>query len=189
MGGYLLERCRVAGWTAGGRLACLAKLVAMLPWLVSAQYCARQGASAYLELWAFLLLLVAAAILTRSTSRVLAGAFFALALLTGILAASMLYGCSMTVPNEQGMATDLAPGVYTTLRCLGREVFGTASGWVVTATECAVAVALFFLARVRWKKAGRVLGFIGSAFLTILTFVTGFLAFFGFSWCASARLF
>lgn len=167
----------------------MAKLVAMLPWLVSAQYCARQGASAYLELWAFLLLLVAAAILTRSTSRVLAGTTLALALFTGILAASMLYGCSMTAPNEQGMTTGLAPGIYTTLKCLGHEVFGTASGWVVTATECVVAIALFLLARVRWKKAGRVLGFTGSAVLTILTFVTGFLVFFGFSWCSSARLF
>lgn len=161
----------------------------MLPWLVSAQYCARQGASAYLELWAFLLLLLTAAILTRSASRIVTGTLLALAVLTGILAVSMFYGCSMAAPSEQGLGTDLASGIYKTLRCLGYEVFGTATGWIVTATECIVAVVLFSLARARWKKAARVLGFTGSALLAILTLVTGFLVYFGFAWCTSSRLF
>lgn len=161
----------------------------MLPWLVSAQYCARQGASAYLELWAFLLLLVAAAILTRSSSRVVTRTVLALAALTGILGASMFYGCSITAPSEQGLGTELASGIYRALRCVGHDVFGTATGWIVTATECTVAVVLFALARVRWKNAVRVFGFIGSGLLAILTLVTGFLVYFGFAWCTSARLF
>jgi hypothetical protein len=167
----------------------LGLVMGMLPWLVSAQYCARQGASAYLELWALLLLLVAAATLTRSTSRATRGTLVVLAAVTGILALSMFYGCSMTAPSEQGLGTTMASGTYTTLKCLGYGVFGTATGWIITAVLCIAAIVVFTLARVRWKSAGRVFGFIGAALLTTLTFISGFLVFFGFAWCTSARLF
>lgn len=163
--------------------------IGMFPWLVSAQYCARQGATAYLILWAFLLVLIGAAMLIRSNARVMKSALLVFALLTSVLGVSMFYGCSIAAPSEQGLGTTMAAGVYTTLRCLGYEVFGTATGWIVTATECIAAIALFSLARVRWKKAGRVFGYIGSGVLLILTVATGFLAYFGFAWCTSARLF
>jgi hypothetical protein len=83
----------------------------------------------------------------------------------------------------------MAAGIYTTLRCLGWDVLGTATGWIVTATLCIAAIVVFTLALVRWKSAGRVLGFIGSGLLAILTFASGFLVFFGFAWCTSSRLF
>ena len=163
--------------------------VNLIPWLVSAQYCVRQGASAYLELWAFLLLLAGAAIITRSRSRALSRTFIAFAVLTGLQATSTFYGCSMVAPSEQGLGTDLPGGTYTILRCLGWEPFGTATGWIIFAAECIVAIVLFVLAINRWKRAGKVLGFIGSALLTIVACFSGFLLYFGFSWCTSSRLF
>jgi hypothetical protein len=156
---------------------------------LSAQYCVRQGASAYLELWAFLLLFAAAAIVLRRTSRILSGTCALFAVLTGIVGGSMFYGCSMTAAAQQGLGTDLPARTFNVLRCLGWEPFGTATGWVILAVECIATVALFTLAMVRWKKAARVLAFIGSALLLALSCASAFFLFFGFSWCTSSRLF
>ncbi len=161
----------------------------LLPWLVSAQYCARQGASAYLALWAFLLLLVGSAILARKTSRVLSRTFVAFAVLTAFLGTSIFYGCSVAAPAEQGLGTNLPAAIYSTLRCLGVEAFGTATGWIVFAVSCIATIVLLVSAIIHLKKTARVFGFAGSALLLMVTFVTGFLLFFGFSWCTSSRLF
>ena len=157
-------------------------------WL-SAGYCVRQGASAYLELWAFLLLLAGAAIVTRRSSRVLSGTFVAFALLTTALGISMFYGCSMTAASEQGLGTDMPAHTYSLLRCLGQGTFGMATGWIALAVECLATIVLFVLAIVRWRKIARVFAFIGSALLFALSCAGAFLLFFGFSWCTSSRLF
>lgn len=160
----------------------------VLFWL-SAQYCVRQGASAYLELWALLLLLAGASILTRKTSRVLSGGLGLFALLTAAVGASMFYGCAMTAASEQGLGTNLPGGTYNVLRCLGWEPFGTATGWVILAVECVATLTLLVLAIVRWKKAARAFAFVGAGVLLALSCATAFFWFFGFSWCTSSRLF
>lgn len=155
----------------------------------SAGYCVRQGATAYLELWAFLLLLAGMAIAMRRRYPALSVTFVTFALLTGIHGASMLYGCSMTAASEQGLGTDLSGGTYEVLRCLGWSPLATANGWIAFAIECIGTIVLLVLAIVRWKRVVRVFGFIGSALLFALSCAGGFLLFFGFSWCTSSRMF
>ena len=162
--------------------------VSVLFWL-SAQYCVRQGTSAYLELWAFLLLLAGASIRTRKVSRVLSAGLGVLALLTAVLGASIFYGCSMTAPAQQGLGTDMPAATFELLRCLGWQPLGTATGWSILGVEVAAMLTLLVLAIVRWRKTARVFGLIGSGMLLALSCAGGFLWFFGFSWCTSSRLF
>ncbi|HZZ00703.1 MAG TPA: hypothetical protein VFE36_14130 [Candidatus Baltobacteraceae bacterium] len=160
-----------------------------MPWYIPAQYCARQGATAYLEMWALLLVLAGAAILTRRTSRFLAGTFVVFAALTGILGTSMFYGCSVSAPAEQGLGTNLPAATYGILRCFGHDVGYTAYGWVLFVLSCGGAIALFVFGIIRWKQAGRALAIIGAALLAMAAFAVSFFLLFAFSWCASSRLF
>jgi len=161
----------------------------VIPWHVSAQYCARQGATEYLEMWALLLVFAGGAVLTRKASRGVSGAFVGFAVLTGVLGASMFYGCSMTAASEQGMTTDLPHATYTILRCLGYDVRYLTNSWALFAVSCAGAIALLIFGTIRWKRAARAYAFTGSALLTVAAFVFAFFLLFGFSWCSSSRLF
>lgn len=161
----------------------------MIPWHVPAQYCVRQGATAYLEMWALLLAFAGAAVVTRKTSRALSGTYVAFAVLTGVLGVVTFYGCSMTAAGEQGMGTDLPSGTYTILRCLGYDVYSLANTWLLFAVSCTAAIALLVFGLIRWKKAARAYAFTGSALLTIAAFAFAFFLAFGFSWCSSSRLF
>ena len=159
----------------------------MLFWL-SARYCARQDATAFIELWALLLVLIAAAVVTRKRSRVYSGTLVVFAALTAAYGSSIFYGCSMTAANEQGLGSDLAASTFNILRCLGNDALGTATGWALLVVLCLAAIALLVLGVVRWKALTRVLAFAGSAVLLILTFALAFFLVFGFSWCTSQRL-
>ena len=157
--------------------------------LLSAQYCARQNATAFLELLALLLVLCGAATAARRFGlRFCSGALFFFALLTCIIAASMFYGCSATAANEQGLPSDLAAGTYTFLRCLGTDVFEMVQGWVLFAVSANAAIALVVFGVRRRRTAVRVPAFAGAALLVILTLTFGFFLLFGFSWCESQRL-
>ena len=167
--------------------------------MLSAQYCARQNAAAFLELWGLLLVLCGAAVATLFVARRLgserqfgarfcAGSLFFFALLTGILAASMFYGCSATAASEQGLGSDLAAGTFTILRCLGTDVLSTVQGWVLLVGSSIAAIALVIWGLFRRRAAVRVPAFIGAALLVVLAFAFGFFLLFGFSWCASERL-
>ena len=157
--------------------------------MLSAQYCARQNATAFLELWALLLVLSGAAVTARQFGlRFCAGALFFFALLTGIIAASTFYGCSATAANEQGLPSDLAASMYTFLRCLGTDVFEMVQGWVLFVGSTNAAIALVVLGIRRRRAAVRVPAFAGAALLVILALAFGFFLLFGFSWCESQRL-
>ena len=170
----------------------------MLP-LLSAQYCARQNTAAFLLLWGLLLVLCGAAVATLSLARSIGrgrlfavrfcgGALFFFALLTGILAASMFFGCSATAASEQGLGSDLPGDTYRVLRCLGTEVLSMAQGWVLLVGSSIGAIALVVLGRFRPRAAVRVPAFGGAALLVIVAFVLAFFSLFGFSLCTSMRL-
>lgn len=156
---------------------------------LSAQYCVRQGASAYLELWAFLLLLAGAAILTRRFSRVSSGVLTLLAVLTGGVGASIFYGCSMTAAADQGLGWFGDRAWYTPLHCLGQNALGNATGWCLIVATCLGAILLLRLGIIRRKPSARVMAFAGSAVLLVFAFAQGFFFTFGWSWCTSSRLF
>jgi hypothetical protein len=178
--------------------SCFTEAVHGLPWL-SAQYCARQNATAFLELWGLLLVLCGAAAATLFAARRLgsdrqfaarfcAGALLLFALLTGILAASTFYGCTATAASEQGLTSDLPAGTFTVLRCLGTSVLGMVNGWVLLVVTSIAAIALVVLGIFRQRAAVRVPAFAGATLLVILAFAFGFFLLFGFSWCESQRL-
>lgn len=167
--------------------------------MLSAQYCARQDATSFLELWALLLLLCAAAAATlllarrQGTNPNIAvrfcfGVMLLFALLTGLFAASIFYGCSATAANEQGLPSNLAAGAYTFLRCLGTDVLGMVQGWVLLVASTIAAIALAGYATVRRRPAVRIPAFGGALLLILLAIASGFFLLFGFSWCTSQRL-
>ena len=167
--------------------------------LLSSQYCARQNASAFLELWALLLVLCGAAVVTLFAARRLggdrqfglrfcAGSLFFFALLNVVITASMFYGCSATAASEQGRPSDLAANTFTLLRCLGTDVFEMVQGWVLFAGSTNAAIALVVFGIRRRRAAIRVPAFAGAALLLILALAFGFFLLFGFSWCESQRL-
>ena len=172
--------------------------MSVLQWL-SAQYCARQNATAFLELWAMLLVLCGAAAAMRFAAPQLAkdrpfavrfctAALLFVALLTGIFAASIFYGCTATAASEQGLGSNLPAGTYTLLRCLGTNMFDLVQGWLLFAGCCIAAIALLVLGAVRRRIAVRVPAFIGSGLLAVAALACGFFLIFGFSWCESQRL-
>ena len=167
--------------------------------LLSAQYCARQNATAFLELWGLLLLLCCAAVVIlfvarrfkkerQFAARFCAGALFFLALLNGIFASSIFYGCSATAASEQGLGSNLAAGTYNVLRCLGTDVLSSVHAWVLVVGSSIGTVVLSLFGVYRRGAAVRAAAFVGAAFLIVLAFAFGFFLFFGFSWCASERL-
>lgn len=169
------------------------------PWL-STQYCARQHATASLELWGLVLVLAGAAIATlfaarrmrrtdrRSAARVCAGAFLFAALLTGVLAAAIFYGCTTTAASLQGLGSDLPAATFGMLSCLNSQALGLVHGWMLLVGSFVAAIVLLVLGIVRWNAAARIVAFIAAALLVFLTFAVGLLLIFGFSWCTSQRL-
>lgn len=168
-------------------------------WLLSAQYCARQNAASFLELWALLLVLCLGAAATLFAARRLAperqfsvrfcgGALLFFALLTAIFASLTFYGCSATAANEQGLPTQLPAGVFTALRCLGTDVLSTVQGWVLLVVSSIVAIALLVFGIFRPRVAVRVPAFAAATLFAILALAGGFFLLFGYSWCESQRL-
>ena len=166
---------------------------------MSAQYCARQDATAFIELWGLILVLCGAAAVTmfaarrfvggtQFAARFCTGALFFFAILTGLLAASIFYGCSATAASEQGLGSNLSARTYTTLRCLSTDVLSTVQGWVLLVGLSIAAIVLIVLGILRRRAAVRVPAFTGAALLAILAFACGFFLLFVFSFCESQRL-
>ena len=157
---------------------------------LSARYCARQDAHAFLVLWGLLLLLAGSAVAAqRFKARFFSRAILLFAFLTVALSASIFYGCSMTAASEQGLGSDLPAGTYTFLRCLGWDALSTVLGWTILVVSCIVALGLVVVGIRHRRKAVRIVAPIGAALLSIVTLLMGLGLLFGFSWCTSERLF
>ena len=167
--------------------------------VTASQFCARQNATAFLELWALVLVLCGAAAVTlfiarqlegsrRTAARCCAAALLALAALTGVLLVSGFYGCSATAPSNQGLPSQLPAATFTLLRCLGVDVFALANGWILFTASCIAAIVLLASALVRWRGARGVVALLGSAVCVLAASAIGFFLVFAFSWCRSERL-
>ena len=159
---------------------------------LSARYCARQDAHAFMWLWCLALVLGAIACsIGKGSARLARGALLFFAAATGLVGASIFYGCYRWAPFSLGMgAPGLSARQLDTFMCLSQDAFGNSLGWTIVAVSCSAAAALIVWARSSAGSAGkRVSCSIGAALLMVVAVVVGLLMFVSFSWCLSRRLF
>ncbi|HEY5426970.1 MAG TPA: hypothetical protein VIJ77_10495, partial [Candidatus Tumulicola sp.] len=159
---------------------------------LGSRYCVRQDAHAFTWLWCLLLALAGGALAVRRRGRYFeAAALLFFALCTGALGFVVFYACYASAPYSMGLGAPSALAArLTTFTCLSRGASTLTFIWTVVALSCSAALGLIATGHSGSKVAAiRVSFYIGAALFLLLAAAAGFVAFFGFSWCSSSRLF
>ena len=153
---------------------------------LSARYCVRQDAHAFMWLWGLLLILIGAALALRRSSWLLRMVLLAFALGTVALGAGILYACTAYAPLSLGLAVPISATDLTRIMCLSKDPFGTAIPWTVVVLSCSGAVALVLRSRASGKTAtSRAFAYIGAALLVVIAVACVLLAIFSFGMCGT----
>jgi hypothetical protein len=159
---------------------------------VSARYCARQDAHAFMWLWALLLTCCAIALgLQGRRQRFVRGLLWIFAAGTVAIGVAISYGCYRWAPYSMGLGTpEISAPALDTLRCLSQNTVPNAITWASIAFACTAAAGLVTWAISR-KPAivVRIACYLGAIVLLLTTAVSIFFLFFSFAWCSSQRLF
>lgn len=154
------------------------------------RYCVRQDARGFIELWALVVALAAAALSIRRTSSFAAAALACAAVLSAGFGLMVFGWCYESAAPSLGLVVGAPPKNINFMTCIYPHVVETIDGWIAIVLSCVGGVALVLLGISRRKSAlHRALSFVGAVavFLFAIVSVGGLL--FGISWCQSSRLF
>lgn len=154
------------------------------------RYCVRQDARGFVELWALVVTLAAAALWIRRASRFAAGALVCLIVLSAGFALIMFRWCYVAAAPSLGLVIGTPPKNINFIVCMYPHVVENIDGWIVIVLSCVATIGLVLLGIAQRKSAPRrVLSFVGAVAAFLFAIANFGLLLFGISWCQSSRLF
>jgi len=154
------------------------------------RYCVRQDARGFIELWALVVALAAAALSIRRASSSAAVALACLVVLSVGFGLITFSWCYEAAAPSLGLVVGAPPKNINFMTCIYPHVVETIDGWIVIVLSCVAGVALVLLGIAQRRSASRrAFSFVSAVavFLFAIINVGGLL--FGISWCQSSRLF